>query len=237
MTSMRVLAIALPLALALTGCAAGGDNLSPAPASQASGEEKTGASRNGEAQDPAVYASDSTNVFAGTVENIMGHEKRGIVPESQVRVRVSENLKGFVPGTVIVNLYNSLMEAPEGYVEENQHDSPAGVRVHEGNDYVFYTRFNEESGWFTVSNPIMIQELSSSHARSARGTDAIGRARELIAQRKPVVHPDGSVMPVEEALSVEADDLPAQPSVSTSPIEPSAPSPTEAQTPTDTGGG
>lgn len=231
MNVIRVLAVFSTVALLSTGCSTDPNEPSTATSNQAVTKPAVEIGRGAESADAAVYASDSTNIFSGTVTEVVGHEKRGIIPESQVRVSVSENLKGSVPEIVVVNLYNSLMEAPEDYQESDDHDAPEGLRVITGQEYIFYTRFNEEQNWFTVSNPLMVEEVTSSRARSAQNQGAVDRAREMIAQRKQSTRPDGSLLPIAEGLELRENALVQTPVSSTAlpNTEPAPPSSTQQE--------
>lgn len=93
--------------------------------------------------DDTVLIGFSQNTFIGEVVSTKGSKKLGVIPETQFNVKVIENIKGNLSGTIVVNqeggyLNNTL------YVMEND------VLLETGKIYLFATRYNESEKFYTL---------------------------------------------------------------------------------------
>lgn len=140
-------------------------------------------------------ASDSSNVFVGIVVRKVGNEAVDFAPEEQYEVRVEENLKGDLTGSVTVNLLS--------LAHEEDHEEGAGTHqsLKDGSTYVFFTRYLEEQGWYTVvPGDGRLTEVTAPlerNSRSSGGGNAVQRARDAVKNARPMTDSQGRSFPVE----------------------------------------
>ncbi|WP_066322450.1 hypothetical protein [Bacillus sp. FJAT-29814] len=85
----------------------------------------------------------SNNVFIGKVIDQVGNVSSGGVPETQFKVEVSENIKGNLNGTVIVNQQGGYDGDELILVEKDQ-------LLQKGKSFLFITRKMEEKDWHSL---------------------------------------------------------------------------------------
>lgn len=187
------------LTTAITSCQAPSQQKTPSSQSANSFGSARQVGSNGRDE----YASASSNIFVGTVEEKISEVARGGTPESQFRVVTKKNLKGEVPDTAVVNVYGAAPDGNsplEGGTEELADDA---IFVEVGQTYVFYTKHYADAGWFTVSRPEMVDKIElSNRARSAPGEltqsdPAVRRAQNAISLGKPLIRGNGEPLPIQ----------------------------------------
>lgn len=199
--------LAALVSLCLTaGCSAAPQNDSatqPPQTSVSSAEANPDFQHSSENTPLEETAADSSNVFVGTVIRKTGDEPVDYAPEEQFEVRVNENLKGELTGSVTVNVFPALHEQSE---ERNQ-------TLKEGAVYVFFTRFLDEQGWYTVvPGDGRLTEVISPLGRNApRSQDEspVQRARNAVENARPMRDSGGRVFPTATPNNSGADNRPA----------------------------
>ena len=93
--------------------------------------------------DPQRLVGWADNVFIGTVLKQDGAKSIDGIPETQFEVEVSDNIKGDINGTVIVNQQGGYKDDELILVENDQ-------LLQEGKSYLFVTKHLEEEGWNTL---------------------------------------------------------------------------------------
>lgn len=154
------------------------------------------------------YASASSNVFVGTVLDKIGTEARGGTPEAQFRINTVGNLKGEVPDSAIVNVYGTIPESSLPGDNATLETAEDAIILELGQTYVFYTKHYVEKGWFTVSQPEMVDRVATS--QRARSTPdelmsknpTVLKAQNAISLGKPLIRGNGEPLPTQEPSTV-----------------------------------
>ncbi|MEV8311293.1 hypothetical protein AB0P36_29090 [Streptomyces flavidovirens] len=133
---------------------------------------------------PRALAAIADSIFIGVVEEQVGTESLGQVPETQYRVRVSQRLKGPIGDEVIVNQLAG--ERPDGSRFSVEGDEP----LQPGQEYLFAALTHPNGKWQTVADVHGTLEIGSAAERSELATtyrDAIANplSPEEMWKRKP----------------------------------------------------
>ncbi|WP_400242667.1 hypothetical protein AB3U99_16660 [Niallia sp. JL1B1071] len=83
------------------------------------------------------------NVFIGKVIEQVGTKSKDVIPETQFKVEVTQNIKGDFNGTVIVNQQGGYKEKELILVENDQ-------LLEDGQSYLFVTKHLIEENWNTL---------------------------------------------------------------------------------------
>lgn len=133
---------------------------------------------------PRALAAIADAIFIGTVEDQVGTESLGQVPETQYRVKISQRLKGPVGEEVIVNQLAG--ERPDGSRFSVEGDAP----LKPGQEYLFASRTHPNGKWQTVADVHGTREIGSPAERgelAATFRDAIANPLrpEQVWKRQP----------------------------------------------------
>jgi hypothetical protein len=93
--------------------------------------------------DDSALVGFAQNVFIGEIVSEKGNKKLSEYPETQFNVKVIENIKGNLSGTVIVNQEGGYLDKTL-YVVEND------TMLKQGKKYLFATRYNKAENFHTV---------------------------------------------------------------------------------------